>query len=80
MVQTRRMNIVTVPASSALCAKVNEEVTRAHNLNGWDAEPPFREDRTSGIPTPHYDPRDVSLFLSGLYQPTDWTNAGSQTA
>jgi hypothetical protein len=53
MVHIRRVNIVTAPASSALRAKVNDEVAEAHNTNGWDVEAPFFEDITAP-PVPHY--------------------------
>lgn len=33
---------------------VNEALCQAHDENGWEGRPPFREDRAGGAPRPVY--------------------------
>jgi len=48
-------------AESGLRMQVNKQTAEAHNLNGWDAVPPYVVDHTTTTVPVYMNPRDVSV-------------------
>jgi len=59
-----RKGVHTRIAESGLRQRVNNETAEAHNLNGWDAGPPYVVDHTTTVPI-HMNPRDISVPKPG---------------
>jgi hypothetical protein len=59
IVHFSRKGVHTRVAEPGLRQRVNNETAEAHNLNGWDAVPPFVTDHTTTVPI-YMNPRDIS--------------------
>jgi len=60
VVHFTRKGVHTRVAETGLRRRVNEETAEAHNLNGWDAIPPYVVDHTTTVPV-YMNPRDISI-------------------
>lgn len=49
-------------AKPAFRARVNRDVAWIHNVNGYDAGPPYLDDHSGGQVPVHKEPRDVDLL------------------
>lgn len=59
VVHLSRRGLHARTAESGLRRRVNRETAEAHNLNGWDAAPPYTVDLTTMVPI-YMNPRDIS--------------------
>ncbi|CBX95145.1 predicted protein [Plenodomus lingam JN3] len=61
LVDSSKRRVARIPSADELQNYINGQVAKLHNYNGWDAKPPYYNDKTGAVPK-YFSPCDRSLL------------------